>query len=164
MGPRTVGMAIELDDIDRAILHLLQQDARNSTPPQIADQLDVSANTVRNRIEQLENVGIIEGYHPHINYEQAGYQLRVIIIATVPVSDRSSVADGALEIEGVIRVIEALSGHDNLAVEVVAEDSDDLTETVSALEELGLTLTDEWFIKNDRVQPFNHFGIDAVEE
>lgn len=157
-------MVIELDEVDRGILHLLQIDARANSPPEIAGKLDVSANTVRSRIERLENNGIVKGYHPHIDYEQAGYQLRVIIVATVPVADREAYAGEALGVDGVIRVIESLSGHDNLAIEVVAEDSEDLTQVVAELEELGLTIGDEWFVKNDRVQPFDHFGIDAVDE
>lgn len=157
-------MVVELDEVDRGILHLLQLDARANSPPEIADKLDVSANTVRNRIDRLEHNGVITGYHPHIDYEQAGYQLRVIIGATVPVADRKEHANDALSVNGVIRVIEVLSGHDNLAVEVVAEDSDDLTQIVAELEALGLTIQDEWFVKNDRVQSFDHFGIDAVTE
>lgn len=54
-------MGRDLDDVDRSILYMLQQDARNSTAQDIADRAGVSASTVRNRIDQLEADGIIEG-------------------------------------------------------------------------------------------------------
>lgn len=156
--------SFELDDVDRGILHLLQEDARNNSPATIAEEVGVAPNTVRNRIERLEDRGVIQGYQPHINYERAGYQLHVIFVCTVPVSDRRTIADDALGIDGVIRIIEILSGRDNLAVEAVGEDSDDLTEIASQLESIGCEIADEWFLKNTRVQPFNHFGADVVEE
>lgn len=153
-----------LDDVDRGILHLLQVDARNHSASDIAEAVDVAPNTVRNRIERLEDEGVIEGYHPHINYEQAGFQLRVIFICTASISQRGEFAEKALECEGVISVSEILSGHNNLAIEAVGDGSEDITEIGSGLEEIGLTIHDEWFLKNTRVKPFDDFGKDAIEE
>lgn len=154
----------ELDDVDRGILHLLQEDARDNSPAMIAEEVGVAPNTVRNRIERLEEHGVIEGYHPQVDYERAGYQLHVIFVCTVPISERRTFADEAFEIDGVVQVIEVLSGRENLAVEAVGEDSDDVTEIASTLESLGCEIADEWFIKNSRVQPFGHFGADVTNE
>lgn len=154
----------ELDDVDRGILHMLQQDARNNTTSDIADAVGVAPNTVRNRLDKLEENGVINGYVPDIDYEQAGLQLRVLFVCTVSVSDRNDLAEKVLDINGVIRVTETLSGNENLAVEAVAASSEDLTSIASALEALGLDIRDEWFIKTTRVQPFNHFGIDDAAE
>lgn len=156
--------SFDLDDVDRGILHLLQEDARNNSAADIADEVGVAPNTVRNRIERLKERGIIRGYHPHIDYEKAGYQLRVIFVCTVPIADRREIADAVLTIDGVIRVIETLSGHENLAVEAVGESGDDITTIASQLEESGCEIRDEWFLKNTRVQPFDHFGVEALEE
>lgn len=155
---------IELDDVDRGILHMLQQDARNNSATQIADAVGVAPNTVRNRIDRLEEHGVIQGYHPQIDYERAGYQLRVIFTCTVPVAERHEFADSALGIEGVVGVTESLSGYENLAVEAVGETSDELTRIAAELEELGPVIRDERFVKNSRVQPFDQFGLDDVEE
>lgn len=152
----------ELDEVDRGILHMLQEDARNNTAADIADAVGVAPNTVRNRMEDLEGRGIIRGYSPEIDYERAGYQLHVVFICTVPVSDRSETADDALAIEGVIQVVETLSGHHNLAVETVGEDSDDITAIATQLEGLNCKLEGEWFIKNARAQPFDHFGVEEA--
>ena len=155
---------MELDEVDRGILHMLQKDARNNNASAIADEVGVAPNTVRSRIERLEEEGVIDGYHPQINYERAEYQLHVIFICTVPVADRQSFADDALSTDGVVRVIERLSGHKNLAVEAVAADSDDVTTIAARLEELGCTIIDEWFLKNVRTQPFDHFGADVATD
>ena len=154
----------ELDAVDRGILHLLQQDARNNTPADIADIVGVAPNTVRNRLERLETSGVVNGYHPHIDYERAGYQLRVWFFCTVPISDRTEIADRLLTIDGVIQVVEILSGQNNIATEVVAESSDDLTEIATEIEDIGGRIENEMFLKNTRVQPFDHFSVEDAGE
>lgn len=149
----------ELDDVDRGILHLLQQDARSYTATDIADHVGVTANTVRNRIERLEEHGIISGYVPRIEYEQAGYQLVVSIRCTAAVAERSELAKAALDIDGVVAVRELMTGRGNVELTVVAAESDDLTRTASAVDELGLQIEAEELIKNDHVQPFDHFDV-----
>lgn len=154
---------MELDDVDRGIIHMLQKDARNNSASVIAEAVGVAPNTVRSRIERLEEHGVIDGYYPHIDYEQAGYQLRVIFVCTVPVSDREAFADDVLATDGVVGVIEILSGRENLAVEVVCDDSDQLTAIASQLQDLGCNIGDEWFLKNSRSQPFDNFGSEEAD-
>lgn len=137
-----------------------REDARNNSATQIADAVGVAPNTVRNRIERLEE----NGYHPHIDYELAGYQLRVIFTCTVPVAKRREFADSALGIEGVVAVTESLSGYENLAVEAVGETSDELTRITAEVEELGPVIRDERFVKNSHVRPFDQFGPEDAEE
>lgn len=155
---------INLDDVDRGILYMLQEDARNNVAASIAEEVGVSPNTVRSRIERLEDAEIIQGYHPHINYEKAGYLLHVIFVCSVPISNRAGIAEKALGIEGVVEVTEILSGHQNLSVKSLGENSDDITAIAEQLEELGVEIFDERFIKRVRPKPFSHFGREIVEE
>lgn len=39
---------------------------------------------VRNRITALENAGVIKTYTPELDYERAGFSLRVQFICTAP--------------------------------------------------------------------------------
>jgi DNA-binding Lrp family transcriptional regulator len=48
---------------------------------EIAEEVDVSASTVRNRIDRLEEAGVIEGYYPKINYERANFPLHVLLLS-----------------------------------------------------------------------------------
>ena len=68
---RLLTMGRDLDEVDRSILYLLQEDARGTSAEAMADKVGVSASTIRNRIDQLEDDGIIRGYHPEIDYEAA---------------------------------------------------------------------------------------------
>ena len=154
----------ELDAVDRGILHMLQEDARFNNASDIAERVDVTANTVRNRIDRLEERGIIRGYVPVIDYEQADYQLKVVMRCSAPVPERTDLAQKARGIEGVIEVRELMTGRRNVEVTVVADEGEQITAAASALTELGFGIEDEELIKNDYTQPFAHFEVDDTEE
>jgi DNA-binding Lrp family transcriptional regulator len=44
----------EIDDTDKGIIYLLQQDARRRTVADISEQVGVSSSTVTNRIDRPE--------------------------------------------------------------------------------------------------------------
>ncbi|WP_157078538.1 Lrp/AsnC family transcriptional regulator, partial [Halalkalicoccus paucihalophilus] len=83
---------VVLDDVDREILYALQQDARKTTHEQISATVEVSQSTVRNRITALENAGVIKTYAPELDYERAGFPLRVQFICTTSMDQRHQAA------------------------------------------------------------------------
>ncbi|WP_222913763.1 winged helix-turn-helix transcriptional regulator [Natrinema sp. SYSU A 869] len=146
-----------LNNLDRRILHLLQIDARGASDTAIADETDVTGTTINNRIKQLEEEGVIIGYNPEINYEQAGYPMRVLFICSINLSRRSEMAEKALEVRGVVNVREMLAGEENLHVEVVAEATSDVKESTEQLDELGLRIISSNILAEEHIQPWNHF-------
>lgn len=148
---------VELDNVDRGILHELQLDARNRTAQEIADKVDVSASTVRNRIGELEADGIIEGYHPKIDYEKANLPLQVLFVCSAPPAERSEMVEQVLDIRGVVDVRETLTGHRNLYVEAVGTSTTDTVRITDAMHDIGLSIESSEILRQRRVQPFNHF-------
>ncbi|WP_123538266.1 Lrp/AsnC family transcriptional regulator [Halosimplex salinum] len=148
---------VQLDNVDRGILHELQLDARNRTAQEIADKVDVSASTVRNRIGELESDGIIEGYHPKIDYEKASLPLQVLFVCSAPPTARSEMVERILDVRGVVDVRETLTGRRNLYVEAVGTNTADTVRISDALHEIGLSIESSEILRQRRVQPFNHF-------
>lgn len=148
---------VALDNVDRGILHELQVDARNRTAQEIADKVDVSASTVRNRIEQLEADGIIEGYQPKINYEAADLPLQVFFVCTAPPTERTEMVEQVLDVRGVVDVRETLTGYRNLFIEAVGTGTSDTARITNSLHEIGLSIESSEIVRQRRVQPFNHF-------
>ncbi len=153
-----------LDDLDRYILHELQSDARHTSSKDVAERMDVSPSTVRKRIQRLEDKGIIAGYRAEVDFERAGYQLRVQIVCTAPITDREELADRAMEVPGVVSVRELAVGEENLLVSVVAADNDDLTRIAAELSELGLAVSEEQLIRGERFGPYHGFGGEGEDE
>lgn len=147
----------DLDELDRRILHLLQVDARGATDTQIAEDTDVTGTTVSNRIEKLEETGVIRGYHPEIDYEQAGYPLEVLFICSVDLAERTELAENVLTIRGVVNVRELLAGEENIHVQVVADTIDGIENVTEELNEVGLRVVSSTILANEAVQPWNHF-------
>jgi len=68
---------LELDDLDRKILREVLKNSKRSYR-ELARRLNVAVTTVINRIEKMEETGIINGYTVSIDYEKLGYELTVL--------------------------------------------------------------------------------------
>ena len=153
-----------LDNLDREILHLLQVNARGLSDTEIAAETDVTSTTVANRIKRLEEKGIIRGYHPDIDYEQAGYPLIVLFICIVPVAERPEVVDQVLDVRGVVNVKEMVTGEQNLHIQAVADSTDRIEVLAGELNDLGIQISSSHIVSHETVQPWNHFHLEAYEQ
>jgi Lrp/AsnC family leucine-responsive transcriptional regulator len=151
-------MARRLDEIDKRIIYALVKDARNISAPMIADEVDVSDGTIRNRIDQLEEAGIIRGYHADINYERCEGRLTNLFICNASVGERQSLAREVLTIPGVVNVREIRTGRGNLQIKAVGEDASDLTRIAQQINRLGLDIEDEDLIQQEYFAPYELFG------
>ena len=145
-----------IDEIDQAIIHLLQQDARRSNTD-IAKHVIVSATTVRNRIERLEEEGIINGYSINVDYDQAGAPLHYQFSCTSKVGDREELTRKTLTIPGVVESRELMTGEQNVQIEAIGIDVHDITRVALAIEELGLDINKELLIRYELHQALGQF-------
>ena len=67
-----------LDEIDRKIIKVLQEDARTSLR-KISELVDVSLGTVSNRVKRMEKNGVIRGYSVILDPDHIGWELNVVI-------------------------------------------------------------------------------------
>jgi Lrp/AsnC family leucine-responsive transcriptional regulator len=75
-----------IDEIDRQILTILQQNARTSNA-EIARQIEMAPSAVLERIRRMEAKGVIQGYEVRINPEAVG--LGMVAFVAVASSDMS---------------------------------------------------------------------------
>lgn len=153
-----------LDQTDKGILYLLQQDARNNTTSGIGEQVGVSSTTVGNRITKLEEESVITGYNPTIDYEKAGLDHHLLLTATVPTHNRTQIAEQALGIHGVVTVRELLTHQQNLEVEIALSTRKGIEDTLDELAELGLEIVRSELLKRELNRPADKFGKEVVEE
>ena len=153
-----------LDEIDRSILYALQEDARQNTNAAISERVSVSASTVGKRISRLEDEGIIEGYQPNINYEEAGFPIQVLFICTAKITERESLIQKVLEFDGVSNVRELMTGERNVHIQVIGSSNDDITRIARELDEIGLTINDEILMRDEYNQPSVHFDTISSSE
>lgn len=157
--PINVVMATdEIDDVDKGILYLLQENARSHTTEDIGEKVGVSSSTVANRINRLEERGIVLGYHPIVQYEKTGLGHHLLVTATVPLTEREEMMDGIMEVSGVVSARELLTNNQNLSLEVVGQTQKDIEESLAELDSLGVDIERMEMMKQERANPYNHFG------
>jgi len=150
----------EIDDVDRAVLYALQEDARNMSSGDIAERTDTSDSTVRKRINHLESSEVIKGYSADVDYQQAGYPLRMLLYCTASIPERGDLIPEILNIDGVVSVQELVTGEENLLVTAVGESDSDITPVAQALLDMGLTVADEVLVRSHESTPFGGFDTD----
>jgi Lrp/AsnC family leucine-responsive transcriptional regulator len=111
-----------IDETDRQILSILQQNARTSNA-EIARQVDMAPSAVLERIRRLETRGVIQGYEARINPEALG--LGVLAFVFVRSTDFDGEAKTAELLAGIPEVLEAhhIAGEDCFLLKVRARDA-----------------------------------------
>ncbi len=71
-----------IDDIDRQIISLLQDDARLSNAV-LAESVGLTISTVHERVKKLEKKGVITGYVAQVDAEAVGKPITAFIRLTV---------------------------------------------------------------------------------
>lgn len=151
-------MDYRLDQIDKRILYHLVRDARNTSAPDIAEEVNVSPGTIRNRITQLEERRIIAGYHADVDYERAEGLLTNRFTCTSGSSDREKLVQQVLQVAGVVNVREIMTGKADVEVKAVGNDTDELSRIGDAIQELGLEIEDQDIIQREHFRPYQPYG------
>ncbi len=111
-----------IDEIDRQILSILQQNARTSNA-EIARQVDMAPSAVLERIRRLEARGVIQGYEARINPEALGLNLLAFIfVRTADFDAEAKTAELLANIPEVLEVHD-IAGEDCFLLKVRSPDA-----------------------------------------
>ncbi|XVH31814.1 Lrp/AsnC family transcriptional regulator [Haloferacaceae archaeon DSL9] len=117
---------MDLDDTDRAILRILQEDAR--TPfSEIARRIEMSSATVHDRVGRMEDAGVIQGYHAHVDAKSIGYGVSALVGLRVEQGREEDALERLREIDGV-REVHLTTGEWDVVLRLYAKDTDGLRE------------------------------------
>ena len=153
-------MAYELDDVDRQVLTLLQEDARYKAVD-LAEAIGVSDNTIHNRMERLEEAGVITGYTATVDHDLTGLSFYFHFTCTARISERTDLAKKALGVPNVIDVTELMTGHENLLIEAVGASDEEITEVAEQLDEFAIEINDENLVRAQYTKPLDFMKVTA---
>jgi len=114
---------MRVDDIDRKLLRILQDDATLSVA-ELAAQANMSAGPCWRRIEKLESAGIIKGRRVEIDYGALGYAVLVFLRITLDKTQGNAFDEFIREANKVPEVdaIQTLLGRVDIRMDVRARD------------------------------------------
>ncbi|CAM5480872.1 Lrp/AsnC family transcriptional regulator [Streptomyces sp. URMC 127] len=117
-----------LDEIDRAILRMLQTDGRASIRS-VAERVHVSRANAYARINRLIDDGVIRGFSARIDQERAGQSASAYITLKIVQNSWRAVRDKLLELPGAAHVA-LVSGDFDVLLLVHTKDNRALRELV----------------------------------
>lgn len=124
MKPRN--QQVILDDLDRRILRILQENARQ-TYTEIGRRMNLAHSTVYDRIKRMEEHGVIKKYCVMIDPKKAGIKLltAIVTVFTNP-KESGEVAEQLAKQEQVVEVFTSLSEELLIIAKIVVEDQEKL--------------------------------------
>lgn len=115
-----------IDDIDRRILGLLQENARVSNA-EIARELGMAPSATLERVRKLEEKGYIQGYEARLDAEQLGLGLTAFVFVNSMDEIWADNAAKALAAIDQVQEVHHVAGEDCFLVKVRAADTHDLS-------------------------------------
>ena len=129
----------ELDNIDKMIITMLQENARMSLK-EIAQKVYLSSPAVSARIENLVQNGYIEGFHARINPIKLGYHIKAFINLEVSPIDKKDFYPYIKSSKNVVEC-NCVTGDYSMLLEVLFPSTDELDQFIGELQKYGRTKT-----------------------
>lgn len=113
----------ELTETEVVILEHLQRDARLSSA-NLAEQLNLTNTPVWRRIKKMQESGLIEGYHVHLNAQKLGFGIETFLTISVHTHDERNIEEFSAAVELVDEIVSChmVSGDGDFQLRVVAKD------------------------------------------
>ena len=100
-----------MDDVDKNIIRLLQEDARKSFN-KISESLGIAVGTAYNRVKNLEEKGILKGYTILLDSGKLGYGLTALILIEAEGRYLSEVEKELAKLDEVICIYDITGDYD----------------------------------------------------
>lgn len=131
-----------IDDTDRRILAVLQEDARTSLRG-IAEQVGVALGTVSNRVKRMEEMGVIQGYTVVLDAERIGWGMTVLCGLRIEKGRLMEVQNTIAADPRVVGIYDVTGEFDSMVLARLRDraDLDQLSKTVLSCEGILRTVT-----------------------
>jgi Lrp/AsnC family leucine-responsive transcriptional regulator len=124
-------MTFDLDEKDRKIIELLDQDAR-LTYADIGDRVGLAPSSVHDRIRKLERRGAIAGYRAEISLEAAGLPITAFVSIALNPTSPTNIPARVAEI-ALVESCYSVAGDNSYVLVVRAPSTRALEEVLDAL-------------------------------
>ena len=149
-----------MDDVDRNILAVLQEEGR-LTVTELAARVRLSVSPCHRRLRELERSGVIRGYRAIVDAARIGLTFEALVFVTMRQEDRETLLSFEEAVAGIPHVVQAqrLFGDPDYLLRIVTADlgayqrlEDDKLSALPGVQRLTSTLVMKQVV-NDRPLP-----------
>ena len=128
-----------LDEIDRKLIFLLQEDARTSYA-ELGRQVGLTTPAVIERVRKLEDSGIIAGYRADIDTAKVGLPILAFVRMSITGVDYGHIIEVAKSSDEVLECHRG-TGQDSFIMKIAVSSVEHLQEMIDRLTPYGITTT-----------------------
>ncbi|WP_055603020.1 Lrp/AsnC family transcriptional regulator [Streptomyces aureus] len=132
-------MAVNLDEVDWAIIEQLQQEGRISLS-ELGRRVNLSSSATTERVRNLESRGVITGYHAVVDLAKAGYPVLAVVRLKYPGNQHQPLRRLLAERREILECLRT-TGDDCYTLKVAATSMEHLETLVDELAGFGSTTT-----------------------
>ncbi len=147
-----------LDEIDKRILSILQEDSRKSFV-EIANELNFSETAVRNRVKKLVESGVIKKFSLQLDAEKVGRFVTAVIGIKIGGEVGPVAASGLVEIDEITDIY-TVTGEYDLISKVICKSVTDLEQVVEKIRALEFTNETNTFLVLHKVKEGSSIRLD----
>ncbi|HOJ16987.1 MAG: Lrp/AsnC family transcriptional regulator [Ignavibacteriales bacterium] len=122
-----------LDDLDIKILEILQDKGRTKRS-EIAEAIEMTAPTVSERLNKLEDKGVITGYYTKLDKKRFGYDITTFIMVHMESSKHYKTLYGKVEKHPNILECHSILGEGSHLLKVIAKNTDELEKVLAEIQ------------------------------
>jgi DNA-binding Lrp family transcriptional regulator len=133
---------VKLDQIDKKILEILQQDAR-ITNAQLAKEIGLSPAPTLERVKKLENLFLIKSYHAELDKEKLGLGVSIYLLVSLSSHKLNQINTFVDKINKIKQVTEChhITGSGDFMLKIITADIPAyhklILDTITQIEEIG---------------------------
>jgi Lrp/AsnC family transcriptional regulator, leucine-responsive regulatory protein len=136
---RETANRVQLDDVNRRLLQELQDQARRSLA-ELGRRVGLSGPAVGERLQRLEQAGMVRGYHAELDPAALGYPLSAVVRVRPAAGQLAKVADLARQTPEVVECLR-ITGEDCFFLRLHLRDVQHLQEVIDRFLLFGQTTT-----------------------
>lgn len=134
-----------LDDVDKKIISILQQDSRISFS-RLAKMLNLSESTIHMRIKRLREAGVIKGFCVDVDLEKIGMNVLAFVLLKADPKKYEKVLEALKEMKEIYEIYD-VTGEYYALLKVRVEDKEELAKVLDEIGNMeGVTSTYTMFV------------------
>ena len=125
------GKTVELDEIDKKIIKILQEDARTSFS-RIAKMLNRSEATIHLRVKKLREMGVLKGFYADIDASKIGKDTLAFILIKIDANKHPETVKNIASLDDVYEAYD-VTGEYSLLVKVIVRNKEELARLLDTI-------------------------------